>query len=82
MAPRSLFNKFTGNNPTMRALPAFTLAFMLTACSAGEEEKPGGVSQDEARALDAAAEMLDKRELPALPEAAVPAQAVPAPSAS
>lgn len=66
----------------MRTLPAFALAIMLTACSASEEEKPGGVTQDEARALDAAAEMLEKRELPALPEAAVPAQAVPTPSAS
>lgn len=70
----------------MRALPVFApviaLAFMLTACGAEEKEKPGGVSQDEARALDAAADMLDKRELPALPEATVPAQAAPAPSAS
>ena len=67
---------------SMRPLPAFALFLMLTACSASEEEKPGGVTQDEARALDAAAEMLDKRELPALPEAEVPAQPAPAPSAS
>lgn len=66
----------------MRALPVFSLALMLGACSASEEEKPGGVTQDEARALDAAAEMLDKRELPELPEAEVPAQPAPAPSAS
>lgn len=66
----------------MRTLPAFALAIMLTACSASQEEKPGGVTQDEARALDGAAEMLEKRELPALPEAAVPAQAAPTPSAS
>ncbi len=66
----------------MRILPVFSLALMLAACSASEEEKPGGVTQDEARALDAAAEMLDQRELPALPEAALPAQPVPAPSAS
>ena len=66
----------------MRALPAFFLAIMLTACGASEEEKPGGVTQDEARALDAAAEMLDKRELPTLPEAAVPVQPAPAPSPS
>ncbi|OYX61263.1 MAG: hypothetical protein B7Y89_13530 [Novosphingobium sp. 32-60-15] len=66
----------------MRALPVFPLALMLVACSASEEEKPGGVTQDEARALDAAAEMLDKRELPELPEAEVTAQPAPAPSAS
>jgi hypothetical protein len=66
----------------MRALPAYTLAMMLAACSASKEKKPGGVTQDEARALDAAAEMLDKRELPALPEAAVPAQDAPAPAAT
>lgn len=66
----------------MRALPGFSLALMLAACSASEEEKPGGVTQDEARALDAAAEMLDKRELPELPEAATPAQSAPAPAPS
>ncbi len=57
------------------------LVLALSACSP-EEEKPGGVSQDEARALDAAAEMLDQRELPALPEATAPAQPAPEPSAS
>ena len=67
---------------TMRSIPVLALALALAACGAGEEEKPGGVTQDEARALDAAAEMLDKREMPALPEATLPAQAVPAPSAS
>lgn len=68
----------------MRALPVLALAIALAlgACNSAEEEKPGGVTQDEARALDAAAEMLDKRELPALPEATLPAQEAPAPSAS
>lgn len=62
----------------------FIAALLVTlgACGSGEEEKPGGVTQDEAKALDAAAEMLDKRELPALPEATVPAQEAPAPAAS
>lgn len=66
----------------IRTAPAFALAIILSACSVREEEKPGGVTQSEARALDAAAEMLDKRELPALPEADVPVQAAPTPSAS
>ena len=39
-------------------------------------------NNDEARALDAAAEMLDQREMPALPEATAPAQDAPQPSAS
>lgn len=65
-------------------LPLFVA---LSACGSSEPEKPGGVTQDEARALDAAAEMLDKRELPDLPEATTPQaglsdQAGPAPSAS
>ncbi|MFM6829283.1 MAG: hypothetical protein ACKOVA_02930 [Novosphingobium sp.] len=66
----------------MRALAPLVLLFALGACNSSDEEKPGGVTQDEARALDAAAEMLDKRDLPALPEATVPAQEVPAPKAS
>lgn len=65
----------------MRALPALALAITLAACSPAEEEKPGGVTQDEARALDDAAEMLDKRELPELPEATAPVQPAPTPSA-
>lgn len=67
--------------PVRTFLGAALLA-ALAACGPGEDEKPGGVTQDEAKALDAAAEMLDKRELPALPEATVPAQEAPAPSAS
>lgn len=69
----------------MRGLAAMALAVLLTSCST-EEEKPGGVSKDEAAALDAAAQMLDQRDLPDLPEASAhPAQAPqpePAPSAS
>lgn len=52
----------------------------VSACGSSEEEKPGGVSKDEAAALDAAADMLDKRPLPDLPEAVPPAQPAPAPS--
>lgn len=66
----------------MRALVPLVLLFALCACNSSDEEKPGGVTQDEARVLDAAAEMLDKRELPTLPEATVPAQDVPTPKAS
>lgn len=66
----------------MRAILILALAIVLSACSSAEEDKPGGVTQDEARALDAAAEMLDQRELPALPEATLSAQPAPAPSSS
>jgi hypothetical protein len=69
-------------NSHIRAITMAALLMALAACGSSEEEKPGGVTQDEAKALDAAADMLDKRELPALPEATVPAQEAPAPSAS
>lgn len=69
-------------NSHIRTIAMAALLMALAACGSSEEEKPGGVTQDEAKALDAAAEMLDKRELPALPEATVPAQEAPAPSAS
>ncbi|MCX7284576.1 MAG: hypothetical protein NTX28_11130 [Novosphingobium sp.] len=68
-----------------RSLHAAICAAMLgvvAGCGQAEDKTPGGVTPDEAKALDAAAEMLDKRELPDLPEATVPAQAVPAPTAS
>lgn len=74
--------------PTARHnLLTLPLILALSACGSGEPEKPGGVTQDEARALDAAAEMLDKRELPDLPEATITEsgasdQGGPAPSAS
>lgn len=69
-------------NSHIRTITMAALLMALAACGSSEEEKPGGVTQDEAKALDAAADMLDKRELPALPEATVPAQEAPAPSAS
>lgn len=55
----------------MRALPVFPvlpvcLALSLTACGPeGNDPGPGGVTVDEARALDEAAEMLEQRRLPA-----------------
>lgn len=69
-------------NSHIRTIAMAALLMALAACGSSEEEKPGGVTQDEAKALDAAADMLEKRELPALPEATVPAQEAPAPSAS
>lgn len=65
-----------------RVLLAAALLCLVAGCGPGAAEKPGGVTRDEAAALDAAAEMLDQRELPDLPEATVPAQDVPAPAAS
>ena len=56
----------------MRTLLAFTAATLLAGCGAGDNDPgPGGVTVGEARALDEAAEMLDKQRLPedALPDA-------------
>lgn len=64
-----------------RPLLIAVLAGTLAGCGSADE-KPGGVTRDEAAALDAAAEMLDKRDLPDLPEATVPAQGAPTPAAS
>lgn len=61
-----------------RAAPVLVMlaaSVLLAACSDGGAEAPGGVSEGEAKALDEAAEMLDKRSLP--PEAGPP----PAPAA-
>lgn len=63
-------------------MATLVLALALAGCNSSADEKPGGVTKDEARALDAAAEMLDQREMPALPEATAPAQDAPQPSAS
>ncbi len=51
------------------------LTLLLAACGpAGNDPGPGGVTVDEARALDEAAAMLDERRLPdAAPEGAAPA---------
>ena len=44
---------------------AALLPALLAACGPGENDPgPGGVTMEEARALDEAAEMLDERKLP------------------
>lgn len=64
----------------MRALPLLALSLCLAACDAKDTDPgPGGVSVGEAKALDQAAEMLDAREMPALPEATAPAEPAPTP---
>lgn len=51
-------------------LPA---AFCLGGCQQDTDPGPGGVTVGEARALDEAAEMLEKRPAPPLVDATVPA---------
>jgi len=46
---------------------------LLAGCSSGSDPGPGGVTKDEARQLDAAAAMLDKRPAAPLVDATVPA---------
>lgn len=67
---------------SFRTLGVAALLGLASACGSSDDETPGGVSRDDAKALDAAAEMLDARPQPALPEATVPAQDAPTPSAS
>ena len=57
--------------PAMMRPATTLLALLLAACGpAGNDPGPGGVTVDEAKALDEAAAMLDERRLPdeALPE--------------
>jgi hypothetical protein len=54
----------------MRLLLATGLAFILAACGEDAARAPGAISEGEAKALDAAASMLDQRRLP--PEAIPP----------
>ena len=61
----------------MRLPLAAALAFALAACGDSGATAPGGVSPGEAKALEEAASMLDKRSLP--PEA-VPTEPTPAPA--
>jgi hypothetical protein len=50
---------------TMKLLFATVLPVILAACGpAGNDPGPGGVTVDEAKALDEAAEMLEQRRLP------------------
>ena len=61
----------------MRNITVITIALALSAC--GSSSQPGGITEGEARALDEAAEMIEKDRLPA--EALRPpagAQAAPA----
>ena len=56
----------------MRSIALLVPLAALAACEpAGNDPGPGGVTVDEARALDEAAEMLEERRLPdeALPDA-------------
>lgn len=61
----------------MRQSALFLLAPMLAACGGSSEPGPGGVSANEAAALDDAAAMVEARRLPdgiASPAATVPNQ--------
>ncbi|WP_353229876.1 hypothetical protein [Novosphingobium sp.] len=58
---------------TARALAACAALLMLAACSSDSDPGPGGVTRGEARQLDAAAAMLDKRPAAPLVDATVPA---------
>jgi len=52
---------------------ALGLALLLAGCSRDSDPGPGGVTQGEAKQLDAAAEALEKRPAPPLVDATVPA---------
>lgn len=57
----------TDREPQHRARSAGVWAaavLLLAACGPGSESGPGGVSEGEARALDEAAERLDRQQLP------------------
>lgn len=59
-----------------RLLTAASFAFILAACGGEQARAPGAVSEGEAKALEAAAAMIDQRRLPpkALPPEAANAQ--------
>ena len=66
-----------------RNLPLAALSLTLASCGPGANDPgPGGVTVDEAKALDDAAAMLDARRSPADGTAQVPAPLPPAPDAS
>ncbi|MCT2557698.1 hypothetical protein N0B51_01755 [Tsuneonella sp. YG55] len=63
-----------------RSLPPVAAMLALAACgSAATDPGPGGVTVDEAAALDEAAAMLEERRLPA---SAIPSGALPSAAAS
>lgn len=68
----------------MRAISMAACAlFLLGGCQQDSDPGPGGVTRGEAKALDEAAEMLEKRPAPPLVDATVPAEpAKPEPQAS
>lgn len=58
-------------------------ALLLAGCQQDSDPGPGGVTRGEAKALDEAAEMLEKRPAPPLVDATVPADAMqPEPQAN
>jgi len=64
-------------------LVAAVASIMLAGCQQDSDPGPGGVTRGEAKALDEAAEMLEKRPAPPLVDATVPADAEkPQPQAS
>lgn len=70
---------------TRRAIGALLLlpaAFLLASCQKHTDPGPGGVTVGEARALDEAAEMLEKRPAPPLADATVPAELATVPTAA
>lgn len=48
----------------MRALPILAVLLALAACSRNDPSGPGGVTTAESKALDDAAEMIEKQRLP------------------
>jgi hypothetical protein len=60
-------------------LPA---ALLIAGCQKDTDPGPGGVTVGEARALDEAAEMLEKRPAPPLADATVPADLATVPAAT
>lgn len=59
--------------PALAALALLPAALCLGGCQKDTDPGPGGVTVGEARALDEAAEMLEKRPAPPLVDATVPA---------
>jgi hypothetical protein len=54
-------------------VPVLLPMLLVAGCSSDSDPGPGGVTKGEARQLDAAAQMLEKRPAPPLVDATVPA---------